>query len=174
MAQEDRTSQKLRFARVHLDELRRDPRIGCGDDFERAHHEAFLAQLFGAYSSFLHELNTILKCCLDPSQVTLGHLRNVLRDRDASIDLLSTLYLFTHDSNTWFFLAKEFRDVTIHYSGIPLSFYVGGAEDGRVALKHPVTMAELPGDAFTTLESWLNSMENLINDFRKQAQSSAG
>jgi len=172
MSQEHRTSQKLRFAKLHLDELRNYQRKASGDDFERAHQEAFLAQLFGAYSSFLQELNAIFNCALDTNGVTLGNMRRVLLQRGAPTDVLSCLYRLAEENNSWFNLAKVFRDVTTHYAGIPISFYVGGPEDGRFALKHPITLAELPGDAFETMQHWLDSMEKLISELRKQAQDS--
>lgn len=34
---QDRTDAKLRYARIHLEELKSHPQIGSGDDFERAH-----------------------------------------------------------------------------------------------------------------------------------------
>lgn len=37
----ERTNAKLRYARVHLDELWSHQRKGSGDDFERSHIESF-------------------------------------------------------------------------------------------------------------------------------------
>ena len=63
--QEERTHQKLRFARLHLEELKNLSPPASGNDFERAHHEAFLTQLFGSYDAFLQELNILLDCGLN-------------------------------------------------------------------------------------------------------------
>jgi hypothetical protein len=46
--EEERTRQKHRFARLHLDELNDRTPPPRGDDFERSHHEAFLAQLLAS------------------------------------------------------------------------------------------------------------------------------
>jgi hypothetical protein len=51
-----RTDAKLRYAKIHLDELAALP-IRNGGDFDRAHQESFLFHLFGARDAFLAELN---------------------------------------------------------------------------------------------------------------------
>lgn len=53
----ERTNAKLRYARIHLNELRLYQRKGSGDDFERSHQESFFFHLFGALDAFLQELN---------------------------------------------------------------------------------------------------------------------
>jgi len=50
---QERTNAKLRYARLHLEELRSYRRKGSGDDFERSHQEAFLFHLFGTRDAFL-------------------------------------------------------------------------------------------------------------------------
>ena len=54
-----RVDSKLRFAEIHLEELReleaKTP-LG-GSDFDRAHQESFLFHLFSAKDAFLIELN---------------------------------------------------------------------------------------------------------------------
>ena len=59
-----RTEQKLRFARIHIDELRTHTTRNTGDDFERSHHESFLFHLYGASDAFLQELNIYYSCGL--------------------------------------------------------------------------------------------------------------
>jgi hypothetical protein len=45
---QERTDAKLRYATVHLDELKARSEPWNGDDWERAHYESFFFHLFGA------------------------------------------------------------------------------------------------------------------------------
>jgi hypothetical protein len=160
-ARKARTDAKLRYARVHLDELGTQP-PGRGHDYERAHQEAFLAQLFGAYAAMLQELNVALGCNLRADEVTLGKMYRALGDQGRSSPLLADLYRLESDRSSWFHCAKEMRDHTTHVSGIPLVFYFGGP----TSLRHPKTMTELPGDARVVFASWLSEMEGLAQRMR--------
>ena len=169
MNDEARTTQKLRFAKVHLEELRSHAPMGRGDDFDRAHQEALLAQLFGAYGSFLQELNAILSCGLAIEGVSLGKMRDALKKRGVTSPTLVELYQLINDGESWFSKAKAFRDHTTHIGGIPLSMYVGGPEDGKVAFKDPRSMIELPDDLEATFRTWISEMEKLILRLRAHA-----
>ena len=61
-----RTDAKLRYAKLILDELSNDPERGRGQDFERAHQEAFLFQLAGVVDAFLQELNVRHVLAIEP------------------------------------------------------------------------------------------------------------
>jgi hypothetical protein len=166
--EEERTRQKLRFARLHLDELSNRTPPPRGDDFERSHHEAFLAQLFGAYDAFLHELNVLLGCGLSQTDVALGKMRIAFKAKNSSPSrILYELYMLDKDSTCWFQQAKNFRDYIMHVSFIRLSFYMSG----RIAFKEPQSGDELAYDVETTLSSWLSSMEQLIDRHRREATS---
>ena len=91
-ALKSRTDSKLRYAAIHVEELRHQP-AGRGHDFERSHQEAFLAQLFGAYAALLQELNVDLRCDLPPEQVTLGSMYQHLKREGRSSSALRELYL---------------------------------------------------------------------------------
>ncbi len=166
--EEERTRQKLRFARLHLDELRSRTPPPRGDDFERSHHEAFLAQLFGAYDAFIHELNVLLGCGLPEVGLTLGKLQQAFKaKKNTSSRILSELCKLDQDLASWFKKAKNFHDHIMHISYIRLSFYMGG----KIAFKDPQSMTELTDDVETTFSSWLSSMEQLIDCLRQEATS---
>jgi Family of unknown function (DUF6586) len=96
----DRTEQKLRFARLHLDELAAVP-SGNGDDFERAHLEAALAQLLGAFDALLSEMNVTLGCNRDPTDVSLGKLRESMKAQGRTSPVLSRIYELPSDDESW-------------------------------------------------------------------------
>ena len=156
-----RTDAKIRYAKLHLMELREYDHRGHGHDFERAHQEAFFAQLFGAYAGLFQELNKDLDCGLDPERVSLGNMRNTMKNKGPVSEKLSELYNLEQDATTWLSKAKTMRDHISHLGGIPLSFY-----DDVTSFRHPKTMVELPGDYFDYLENWVIEMEALIKRMR--------
>jgi hypothetical protein len=167
-----RTDAKLRYARIHLEELKAQLSIR-GDDFERSHQEAFLAQLFGAYAALLQELNIDLDCNLASDDVTLGKMCRALECRGCTSPQLVELYELEINAASWFSQAKCMRNHTTHVGGIPLAFYVkiGGEEDRPrpTSLLDPRNREELPGDATDVLASWLSEMESLIRRVREGA-----
>jgi len=166
----ERTIQKLRYARIHLDELVAMPtNLGRGSAFERAHHEAFLAQLFGAYDAFLIELNEYMGCGLPEEHLSLGKIYEALTKKGKSSPIVKELYELTIDQDSWFRTAKDMRDLSTHVKGIPLSFKVIVGGSGKTALKHPKTMKEHDEDVFVAFSSWLSSMESLIDTNRQIA-----
>ena len=161
-----RTEQKLRFARLHLDELASRP-SGQGDDFERAHYEAALAQLLGAYEAFLGELNVALGCNRKPGDVSLGKLRESLKGQGRSSHVLRRLYDLQQDERSRFRHLQDLRHASIHRRGVPLAFHLGGPKHRRVSFKHPATLDEQDTPADETLREWLKSMRRLIDEARE-------
>ena len=161
-----RTDAKIRYARLHLKELRDSEIPGRGHDFERAHQEAFFAQLFGAYAGLFQELNEDLGCGLKSESVSLGQMRNAMNLKGGVSPKLTELYTLEQDDTTWLSHAKSMRDHVSHIAGIPLIFYAGGENDGVTSFKHPKTLVEVPGDFIDTLERWLFEMESLIARMR--------
>jgi hypothetical protein len=157
-----RTDAKVRYAQLHLQELRECQLPGRGHDFERAHQEAFFAQLFGAYAALFQELNEDLGCGLKPETVSLGRMRDAMKAKGSVSPKLTALYILEQETTTWLSHAKAMRDHVSHVAGIPLVFYAGGDNDGVVAFKHPKTLVELSGDYFDSLELWIREMESLI------------
>jgi hypothetical protein len=161
----NRTDAKLRYARLHIEELRRQP-DGRGHDFERAHQEATLAHLFGAYAALFQELNLYLGCNLNPEDVTLGKMRKALKERGKNDPLLTELYQLEKNPNSWLCHAKDMRDHSTHVSHIPLVHYAGGSQDGMTSFINPKKSQELTGDATATLSSFVLQMEKLIKKYR--------
>ena len=161
----ERTEQKLRFARLHLDELGSRP-SGQGDDFERAHYEAALAQLLGAYDAFLGELNVALSCNRDPGDISLGKLRESLKTQGRSSQVLRRLYELQQNEGSWFRHLQDLRHASTHRRGVPLAFHLGGPKHRKVSFKHPATLEEQDAPADETLGAWLKSMRRLIDEAR--------
>jgi hypothetical protein len=161
-----RTDAKIRYARLHLMELRNCDIAGRGHDFERAHQESFFAQLFGAYAALLQELNEDLGCGLDPESVPLGKMRVAMNAKGPVSEKITALYKLEQDDTTWFSHAKNMRDHTSHISGIPLGMHANGPNAGMVTFKNPKTQVEIPGEYFDNLDKWITEIESLIKRMR--------
>lgn len=157
-----RTDAKLRYAKLHIKELRDCTIPGQGHDFERAHLEAFFAQLFGTYASLLQELNEDLGCRLKPSTVSLGKLREAMTAKGPVSLKLTRLYHMDRDATSWFAQAKCMRDHVTHVGGIPMVFNEGGPKHGVVELRDPRTLKVLSGPYVDLFESWVNEMQEVV------------
>ena len=114
-------------------------------------------------SNGLIKKHFFLSCLgLKPESVSLGQMRNAMKEKGSVSPKLTELYTLEKDSTTWLSHAKAMRNHVSHIAGIPLVFYAGGDDDGLTAFKHPKTLVEVPGDYFDNLEKWLLEMESLI------------
>jgi hypothetical protein len=157
-----RTNQKLHFALIFLKELKDiHSSQGVGSNFERAHQEAFLAQVYGAYSAFLIELNQYLGCGVQEDKVYL----KTLRERNKTSRVLEELNNKINNSDDWFSILGKMRHYSTHISSIGLAFHYPGG----TSLIHPTTKKEQKEDFVTTFSHWLSEMEQLIDRLRKEA-----
>lgn len=169
-----RTDAKLKYARVHLEELRNHNRRGTGDDFERAHQESFLYHLLGAIDAFLQELNGYYDCGLSPSRVRRQTLSREMEKRGVTSLALKELDGLASNSKSWLSVAKELRDHVTHRKSVTMKFFVGGERDGEVEFEDPRTRNPIRGDILDAFELWQTEMETLLSGLRegviKQAQ----
>jgi hypothetical protein len=163
-----RTDAKIRYARLHIAELRNYEARGRGLDFERAHQEAFLAQLFGAYAALLQELNEDLGSELSPNNVSLGKMNETMKVKGIGSPKTKFLYSLETNQSSWLRQAKSIRDYVTHIAGVPLVFHSGGSNHGTITMRDPNSRAELPGDYIDRFDTWVNEMENLIVHMRQK------
>lgn len=167
-ALQNRTDSKLRYAGVHLDELKAMS-SRRGDDFDRAHQESFLYHLLGVRDAFLAELNAYYETGLPGYGVTLGKLRDVLAQKNQSRFEVGELYMLETDPGSWLHMAKDMRDHSTHVAGVPRTFHVGGEDDGVVWLLNPRTNKTLERDFVLEFQTWHASMAELIQRLRASA-----
>jgi hypothetical protein len=163
-----RTDAKLRYAEIHLEELRALPQLG-GDEFDRAHQESFLYHLLGAKEAFLIELNAYYNGGLDSKDVTSGKLRDALKKRGMVSKELSELYALESDKSSWLFHAKEMRDHSTHVAAVARAFHVGGAADGQVWLKNPTTGESSQRHFVEEFGEWAIQLKALLERLRASA-----
>ena len=161
-----RTDQKLRFARIHVDELRGHPSRNTGDDFERSHHESFLFHLYGAVDAFLQELNLYCNCGLALEKVSREALKKTLEKQGRISKILSELAAGEAVSGSALATAKQFRHYAMHRGGLPMQHYMNGPSN----LVHPITRLELQADSISVFDSWLGQITTSLNNWRTNAQ----
>jgi len=160
-----RTDAKLRYARVHLDELTALT-AHSGDDFDRAHQESFLFHLFGTRDAFLIELNHYYNLELSIECITQGKLREALRLKGIQSPELSELFALEQDDASWYRQTKDMRDYSIHSQGVARSYFMGGDDDGKVKLKNPRTGVLTDGHFIDVFQEWIEKMRVLIEKLR--------
>lgn len=110
--------------------------------------EAVLHQLVGASDTFRSEF------------LELGGRKSPIVARLDALRRIET---------SWLGELVALRNSSTHRSGVPLTFYVGGESDGKVAFKHPHTLVEFPERATDTLTGWLQSMRACFDELRESA-----
>lgn len=168
-----RTDAKLRYARVHLDELKGHGPLG-GDDFDKAHQESFLFQLLGARDAFLHELARMYVTGLDGRHLSLGRLRDSIATQGHACPEVSALYELEQDETSWYRQAKDFRDFSTHVQAVSRAYHLGGPDHQKVKLRHPVTGELSEAHFVDAFEDWIAKMEALISKLRQSAAISTG
>ena len=164
----ERTESKIRFAQVHLDELEQIEIIG-GSDFDRAHQESFLYHLIGAKESFLQELNIIYGANLSTENLTIGKLRDYMKNNGKKFGELSEIYKLENKKGSWLFIAKEMRDHSTHIENLKRSYHLGGKFHKKVHLKHPKNQLTIEKHFPELFSEWITNMSNLIEDLRKSS-----
>ena len=110
----ERTDRKLRYAKIHLDELIHYHNSGSGDDFERAHCESFLFQLIGARDTFLQEINISHKLGLSVHNVTMRTFKRLIVEKEKIISAFSELLNTIDQPNSWLNLVIKLRNAVTH------------------------------------------------------------
>ena len=165
------TEAKLRHARLHLAELRQHAGKGSGDDFERAHIDAFLHQLIGAQDAFLQEVNLYYRCALSTDQVKLWGLRQCLEGRGERSEELDTLALLLNTPATWLSDATEMRRQCTHRRDVPRTFFVGGETDREAHPRDAKTGVSVGQEYAILFETWIDEMTDLLAKLRTSARS---
>ncbi|HKZ02525.1 MAG TPA: DUF6586 family protein [Pyrinomonadaceae bacterium] len=163
-----RADAKLRYAEIHLGELKALGTLG-GSDFDRAHQESFLFHLLGAKEAFIIELNTYYSCGLPESDLTSGKLRAALKGQGRTSAELAELYVLENDQSSWLFHAKEMRDHSTHVSGVARAFHRGGPEDGQVWLRNPKTGQHIERHFVEAFDDWVSNMRDILERLRSSA-----
>ncbi len=164
-----RTDAKLRYARVHLEELRMKrllARVVDGDDWEKAHQESFLFHLFGVRDAFLQEINSSHNAGLSMRNVTKHALIEKLESMGVSSAALSALVKLEKDDKSWLSIAGRFRHRFTHQDDVARQYVIDGANGDPVFLKDPQTGRLIETDFVRLFGEWLEKMQAFVKETR--------
>ena len=163
---ESRTGEKLEYARIHLDELKREGSWDHGRHWVRAHEESVLDQVVGAKDAFLQEINAAYGAGLQMHQVHEDRLLHRLgAGKSPELDEIMRVSDPANDW-TWLALTLEIRNHGTHRARPPVVYYEGGAHSGTVRYRNPRDGTELNQTIPEFLETAIDEMEALINRLR--------
>jgi len=173
---QDRTNAKLRYAGIHLKEIKSQRKIGSADDFERAHEESFLFHLIGAKDSFLQEINAAYNIGLPFKDVKESTLRRKLEAKAVESPALKEIVRLEErlevDEAGWLAVAIELRNHGTHRSNIPRILHGSTRQEkvyenkAKVFLTNPLTEQPIETDIPVLLQEYLTNMEDLIQEQR--------
>lgn len=163
---EPRTGEKIEYARIHLDELKREGSWDHGNHWVRAHEESVLAQVVGAKDAFLQEINVAYGSPLQMYQVTEDRLLDKLGSRKSSA--LDEIVRLRDPANGWSWLALtvEVRNHGMHRARPSVVYYEGGEHSGTVRYLNPRDGKELNQTIPEFLETAIKEMEQLVQRLR--------
>jgi hypothetical protein len=164
----ERADAKLRFANIHLNELKALEYIS-GSDFERAHQEAFLYHLLSAKDAFLLELNVYYNVNLPEQNLTVKKLRKAISAKGKNSEELNELLKLENEADAWLNHAKAMRNHATHISDVPRSYYLGGERNRQVHLRNPKSGEIIERHFVDEFTDWLRNMEVLLERLRRSA-----
>ena len=163
---ESRTDAKLRYARLHLDEILSRNSLWLAEEFDRAHQESVLFHVVGAKDSFLQEINEAHKPSLLPHRVSEANLRRSLRKRGLQSQALESLLQLEGDTHSWLAVAIELRNQGTHRFSITRKYYMGGEFDGQVFFMDSRTGERVEMNIRSFLTDCIEKMTLLVRELR--------
>jgi hypothetical protein len=163
----ERTEQKLRYVRLTLQEIR--DRVES-DDHQRAHEEACLFHLIGAFEAVLQELNVVHELHIPMHLVSL----DTLRRSPANDALTKALALFSDTKRDALGVAYALRNFGAHrkHAGQVVQLGMGpGVRPQQNSFKDPRKDPDdksswIPGTTIEALERWIGIAETVIANIR--------
>jgi hypothetical protein len=111
---QERANEKLRFAKVQLQELVDYSNSGSNDDWENAHQKSCFYHLAGAVEAVLHEINEGYGLNLAITDVGWGEVRSALKKSNRLSPAYELLRTTKDDQTAWLWHLFEWRNHGTH------------------------------------------------------------
>jgi hypothetical protein len=160
-----RVDDKLRYAGVHLEELRNMPRRGS--DSERAHQESYLFHLLGVTDALLQEMNLQYALGLPRRTVNVSTIATALVAAERTSKALAHLIAVERDPKGWLNCAKAMRNHVTHRADVQRKWRWGSTKHNQASLIDTRTNKEIDQDYLGLYEEWHSEMGDLIKDVRR-------
>lgn len=167
-AARERTDAKLKYAAIHLDELRLR-RVLYGSqvgNWERAHQESFLFHLLGVRDALLQEINLFHACGLKMKNVSIGRISQRLVKNGSGSAALRTLMKLEGMTSTWLSIAKRLRNMSTHQRNVHRQLVVDGANDDPQFFRDPLTGKWIETDYIELFTQWHEKATKLVRNLR--------
>ncbi|MEN6368650.1 MAG: hypothetical protein ABFD77_03005 [Thermotogota bacterium] len=165
-AARERTDSKLRYAAVHLEELRAMQRRGS--DPERAHQESYLFHLLGVPDALLQEMNAQYALGLTQRRVSVSSIATELHAAGRTSGALTHMLAVERDPKSWLNCAKDMRNHVTHRASVPRHFYQGGPRHNQASLVDTRTNKEIDQDYLVLYDGWFSDMNAFVKDVRSK------
>jgi hypothetical protein len=166
-----RTNQKIKYAKIHLDELKQYEKATSNDDWERAHQESFLFHLIGAVDNILHEINFGYSLKYGTDEVSWNPIRDKLNRFNVISPAFQYLDNLKKDKNNWLDLLYAMRNHCTHRGAI--GKFINFASEGRLDNEYKDPRTGKPQQVYPGMkclelyEKMLSNVEILIKDCRE-------
>jgi len=167
-AAQERTNAKLKYAAIHLDDLRLR-RALCGPqvgNWERAHQESFLFHLLGVRDALLQEINLYHGCGLKMKNVSIARISQRLVRNGAVSKALRTLMRMEGMKSSWLSVAKRLRNTSTHQRNVPRQLVVDGANNDPQFFCDPLTGKWIEIDCIELFSHWHAKATKLVKNLR--------
>jgi hypothetical protein len=124
-----RSDQKLRYARIQIEELGTYLKAGSNDEWENSHQESVFYHLVGSAESLLHEINKGYSLGLDLKQVKMSVIECALSKNGQSSPAFDHWKALREDVSSWLSLLFRWRNHGTHRQRV--SKKVSAATGGR-------------------------------------------
>jgi len=169
-AAQQRTNAKLRYAQIHLDELRLKRQLARADadPWERAHQESFLFHLLGVRDALLQEINLFHSCGLSMSSVSIASISQQLVKNGVISRALRTLMRLEGLKLSWLSVAKRLRNLSTHQKNVPRQLVGDRVNNDPQYFRDPATGKLIETDYMELFEQWLVKAGKLIENLRSK------
>jgi hypothetical protein len=111
---QSRTERKLKYAEIHIAELREYAHATSNDDWENAHQESCFYHLAGAVEAILHEINDGHSLEIPLEKVSWSSVGNALAKAQRASPALQHLSALRNSKGSWLAQLFEWRNHGTH------------------------------------------------------------
>ena len=156
-----RTEQKLRYARIHLQELEDYENKHSNDDWENAHQDSFFYHLAGSVEGILHEINAGYCLELKLTNVSTKSVERALKK--STSPAFNEIAKLRNDTTSWLAQLYVWRNHGTHRNRVPKIVQLSTCSNPDNEFKDPRTGQ--PSKAFSGL-GCVDTLRRLVDNVR--------
>jgi uncharacterized protein DUF6586 len=160
---QDRTEQKLQYAKIHVEELSTYPNATSNDEWGNAHQESCFYHLAGAIDALLHEINDGYSLGLALTEVKWRKIAERLKQFNQSSPAFDHLKQLRDNKASWLAWLFKWRNYGTHRQRI--GKMVNLSTSGTVDNEFKDPESGQPPNVYPGL-GCLDVLQHLANDVR--------